>query len=556
MGMFPSSIISRLNSLIAKFLWTGCLQRNKIHLVCWQRLCAPWRAGGWDIKDIALFNVAILLKTGWRALTVPGLWHYILRAKYWKEDSVEEWIRYGHKDKVSGSLFWRSFNKQFFRIKNWLAWQLGSGHKALIEIDPVAGCKSEYYLPLHIIRWIHSQDIWYFHQIRSGRVEDYDCGYWLDSNMIGITGADAYIWDHYVAELERNGIRLRDIEDSLVWDRGTSGLITAKEIYRSAINEIRPTTGIWWHLYIWRWNAPLKIICFLWLALSGSILTWEALGKRGYIGPNICILCMNAAETVDHLFCHCTFSKQVWSLLKFHYGFHDDWGGDSLDICLHKWQASHDTYKTLPIFFIWVMWKYRNSIIFENCRLPLNAIMCWIIRLYSHYPYDSVRRKYVGIHQPPPIPMGIVGTFDGAAQGGNCGGGGTLTVANNHHFHYWLGMGSGTNTKAELVALWALLRLARELNIDHISILGDSMAIIGWAKKVHLIRNNKLQGWLNRTADIMYTFQQLNFQHHHREHNTTADRLSKRGLRSNEGHIIIEEFVEGCKVSSRSIRYY
>lgn len=94
------------------------------------------------------------------------------------------------------------------------------------------------------------------------------------------------------------------------------------------------------------------------------------------------------------------------------------------------------------------------------------------------------------------------------------------------------------------------------LNIDHISILGDSMAIIGWAKKVHLIRNNKLQGWLNRTADIMYTFQQLNFQHHHREHNTTADRLSKRGLRSNEGRIIIEEFVEGCKVSSRSIRYY
>ena len=133
---------------------------------------------------------------------------------------------------------------------------------------------------------------------------------------------------------------------------------------------------------------------------------------------------------------------------------------------------------------------------------------------------------------------------------------GDTDCCKNQHFHFWLGMGAGTNTKAELVALWALLRLARELNIDHISILGDSMAIIGWANKVHPIRNIKLQGWLNKTADIIDTFQQLYFQHHHREHNTTADRLSKRGLRRIEGHIIIEEFLEGSRVSCRSTRYY
>ena len=137
MGLIPLAIISRINSLIAKFLWSGSLQRNKIHLVSWHKLCSPWKVGGWNIKDLALFNVVILLKTGWRVISQPGLWRSILRAKYWKEDSVEGWIRYEHKEQVTGSLFWRGFNKQFYRIKNWLAWKLGIGNKALIGIDPV-----------------------------------------------------------------------------------------------------------------------------------------------------------------------------------------------------------------------------------------------------------------------------------------------------------------------------------------------------------------------------------------------------------------------------------
>ena len=192
-----------------------------------------------------------------------------------------------------------------------------------------------------------------------------------------------------------------------------------------------------------------------------------------------------------------------------YYDFHDDWGGGTLDYCLYEWQKSHILFKTLPIFFIWVLWRYRNSLIFEDCKLPLNAIMNWIIRLYSHYPDVPIRRKEVVLHHPPSLPSGIVGTFDGAEQGGFCGGGGTLTVASNHVFHFWLGMGSGTNTKAELVALWALLRLARERNIVNISILGDSMAIIGWANKIHPIRNNKLFGWLDRTAEIIDTYQYI-----------------------------------------------
>lgn len=193
---------------------------------------------------------------------------------------------------------------------------------------------------------------------------------------------------------------------------------------------------------------------------------------------------------------------------------------------------------------------------FENCKMPMDAIMSWIIRLYSHYPISPISRKKVGIQFPPLLPNGIIGTFDGAVQGGICGGGGTLTVAYNHCFHFLLGLGFGTNTKAELVALWALLRMAREQKIDNISILGDSKAIIGWARKEHPIRVNKLLGWINRTAEIIDTFQHIKFQHLYREHNSTADRLSKRGLRVKEGFIYIEETLEGSRCTCRSTRFY
>ena len=151
---------------------------------------------------------------------------------------------------------------------------------------------------------------------------------------------------------------------TLVWDRGKYGSITAEELYSSEIEELYPSTGIWWHHVIWRWDAPLKILCFLWLALSGRILTWDVLCKRGFSGPNICLLCMEAAESVDHLFCQCTFSLQIWRLLGLHLDISAVWGGGPLIHCLWEWQSSQQLHKTLPIFFIWVLWRYINSLIF------------------------------------------------------------------------------------------------------------------------------------------------------------------------------------------------
>ena len=57
-----------------------------------------------------------------------------------------------------------------------------------------------------------------------------------------------------------------------------------------------------------------KINIFFWVMLQNRILTVDNLIKRGQKIPNRCILCKNHCESVDHLFLHCDFTRQVCGL--------------------------------------------------------------------------------------------------------------------------------------------------------------------------------------------------------------------------------------------------
>ena len=52
----------------------------------------------------------------------------------------------------------------------------------------------------------------------------------------------------------------------------------------------------------------------------------------------------------------------------------------------------------------------------------------------------------------------------------------------SHYLEFSLGVGYGTNTKAELLSLWALLHISHMMGIPIAQIYGDSQIIINWAK--------------------------------------------------------------------------
>jgi len=110
----------------------------------------------------------------------------------------------------------------------------------------------------------------------------------------------------------------------------------------------------------------LKILLFTWLMLENKILTSDNFLKRGGIGPNIYVMCISSVETVSHLTMDCSFSKEVWSLIRFDLYLTDTWGKTNLQDNLKDWLTKAREWKELPLFVCWEIWKQRNSMMFEN----------------------------------------------------------------------------------------------------------------------------------------------------------------------------------------------
>ncbi|CAN1176262.1 hypothetical protein LINPERHAP2_LOCUS32445 [Linum perenne] len=64
---------------------------------------------------------------------------------------------------------------------------------------------------------------------------------------------------------------------------------------------------------MWRSFIPSKISGFLWKVYHRNIFTFDNLAKRGFLGPNLCVLCRAVIESVSHMFLDCRFSCLVWT---------------------------------------------------------------------------------------------------------------------------------------------------------------------------------------------------------------------------------------------------
>jgi hypothetical protein len=79
----PSSVVSRIEKLHRDFLWGGIGEEFKYHLVSWSTVCSPISEGGLGIRNLRIFNQALLGKWLWRfAHEREALWRSVVDAKY------------------------------------------------------------------------------------------------------------------------------------------------------------------------------------------------------------------------------------------------------------------------------------------------------------------------------------------------------------------------------------------------------------------------------------------------------------------------------------------
>ncbi|WMV11609.1 hypothetical protein MTR67_004994, partial [Solanum verrucosum] len=158
--------------------------------------------------------------------------------------------------------------------------------------------------------------------------------------------------------------------DTLRWKHNIDGQFSVKRVYKMEERvQCRGQPKIWRNL--WNSPSPTKVKCFTWLVVKRACLTQEVLKKKGAIIVSRCFLCNETNETNSHLFLHCTFTAQLWSLF--------------LNITKTSWTMPEHTadllscwmkrggsksqkkwWRIIPQCIWWTVWRERNGRCYED----------------------------------------------------------------------------------------------------------------------------------------------------------------------------------------------
>ncbi|RVW38638.1 LINE-1 reverse transcriptase-like [Vitis vinifera] len=119
--VIPKKVCTRLEKIQRDFLWGSGALENKPHLVSWKVICAAKKDGGLGIRNLAIFNKALLGKWLWRfANENELLWKQIIsrdgtRVKFWKD----LWCENQSLEEAFPTLFNLSINKDSWVVEAW-----------------------------------------------------------------------------------------------------------------------------------------------------------------------------------------------------------------------------------------------------------------------------------------------------------------------------------------------------------------------------------------------------------------------------------------------------
>ena len=109
--------------------------------------------------------------------------------------------------------------------------------------------------------------------------------------------------------------------------------------------------------------------------------------------------------------------------------------------------------------------------------------------------------RHIGEPQDKLFPMAF---FDGAAAESIGGAGGCIWINDQHYLSIKLGCGCNTNIRAELLALWALLYITKDIGLPYLHIFGDFSVIINWAKEESTLAIVNLEAWCVNTRTHLW----------------------------------------------------
>jgi hypothetical protein len=104
-------------------------------------------------------------------------------------------------------------------------------------------------------------------------------------------------------------IQLTDQPEKVIWRWTLDGVYSAMSAYRMLHAGSTPFLV---HKLIWKTWAPLRIKIFLWLAFKRRHRTGDRRRRHGLEARELCYLCDQGEETIDHILDSCPVTREIW----------------------------------------------------------------------------------------------------------------------------------------------------------------------------------------------------------------------------------------------------
>lgn len=343
-----------------RFLWGGSEDVRKIAWVSWDHCCKPKSEGGLGVKDLESFNLALLGKWRWRLLHEKGsLWCKVLMAKY--GDGLSRHYSVWWKDLLMSCVGPESG----LWFENGLCWRIGDGGDTWFWDDNWHG-KGNFKDSLPGLYEISEQK-----HNRISEMGKWSEGRWeWDLKWSRCVEGENILKLGVLAQIISSYSLVSGSRDKWVWTKDGSGSYSVSSAYETIFQfEIAESGPVF--QWLWKVWAPSNARALGWRVLLDRVQTRVNLVRRNIpIQNSSCPWCEAADEATIHLFFHCNFAWQVWSLILNWLGILFVVPGDQMDhfaLFSGCWSSSRrHGLSTIWLAVVWQLWISRNAAVFRD----------------------------------------------------------------------------------------------------------------------------------------------------------------------------------------------
>ncbi|XP_057808799.1 uncharacterized protein LOC131023270 [Salvia miltiorrhiza] len=285
---WPKSLIYSLDRCCRNFIWTGCIDTKPSCSVSWLRVCSSRVEVGLGVRSFSAMNNSFLMKLAWRMVQGTDFMAEILSTRYLNS--------FGYaKHNLGSSSVWTSVRDHVNQLVDDSYSYIGSGANTQFWCDD--------WLRYRLTDKL--QVLHFMHDFLKQAVDDYFFdGIWHFTPDFIITYPDIVI-DILLLPVGSEA-------DTRYWKHSVSGVVTAATAY-ARISQDFPK--VLWGKWIWERFIPDRCSIVCWRIIHQHLPTFDGLIRRGLHGPNRCVLCGHAEESINHLFWDCDVIKPMWAEL-------------------------------------------------------------------------------------------------------------------------------------------------------------------------------------------------------------------------------------------------